>query len=208
MAEDHADADTEEVAEATKEKTDKIGRKNYVGLRLARNSMSWYTTSPDVDYYLWQYPKIIGFGTTLGHRFTENIRLELEVDYTGGTNNMKKIHEKDSLSAASVIGNFYWDRNLGDIDKAWYYFMFGVGASSLSFDIDLTGAPKTFKGYNTAFTFQFGAGLMFALSEQFNLDVGIRYRNFGNVMNENIGGVDFDTGISSFQYFLGGMYRF
>jgi len=196
------DATTPENAADTKSAPDKTRRPNYVGARLGRSNLSLTTTSDDIsrNYNLNQSVGAFGYGATVGRWFGKSWRLEAEVDRVGANTNLKQIYEKDSFSATTVMGNFYY--NFSGIEKLYPYIGFGLGVSDMSMEFNLTDVGQKFKGSDTNFAFQFIAGFGFILTDRIDLDVGWRGRFMGSVKNPNVYGTNYYTDATASEFYI------
>ena len=209
MAEEAKDASQpEQAAEKTEvvaeKKESDNSRYNYAGMRIAKGNLYWDTYDTLNTYHLHQTTGPIGFGALIGHRFNEDMRMDLEFDYIRSSHEMPKIHEKDTFSAMTAMANFYW--NWSTYKRVYPYLGVGIGASSLSLTIDFPGY-SSFEDSGFQFAYQFSTGLGFVLTDSLDFDAGLRYRNFGTVRNSNVYGVDYKTDFGTWQWYVGLVYK-
>ena len=132
----------------------------------------------------------IGFGVIVGHRFNENIRMDIEIDYMTGENR----GNTDRATVNTNMVNLYynWRRARNNIHP---YLGIGVGAANIS--IDSSDYGRTSRHFN--FAYQFVTGLEFNLNEHLSADIGARYRRMGDARHDAGNWTD----ISAWQLFFG-----
>lgn len=125
-------------------------------------------------------------GAGLGYRFTPWLRAEVGIDYLdlGGVNTMLGRFEADSTVA---LASLYWD--VISIAGFTPYLSGGVG-----FAIDQISPPAGFSNFGNdwQFAWSLGAGVSYALSSAWTLDLGYRYVNLGAPDLPGIPGVGID----------------
>ncbi len=168
-------------------------RDNYVGFRLYKNQHSAFSFKLPNEHAHKETRDNFGFGTTMGNRLTENIRVEYETLYMGAQ------YSKDNTDFDYDI----WANML----NAYLFKSFGhavepyVGAG-----IGLTGIWGEINGeLDNAFDLSGQAmiGILFRLNSRIDLDVGFKYIYFGKV--EHSRGT---SKVDATQFYIGGTYAF
>jgi len=165
----------------------------YTGFRISatnmRLSMDNWENSTNT------YPT--GIGLNIGYRFNEYTRMELEVDYTDAENRPGTAR----LISNSQMINIYWSSTAARREPS-LYAGFGMGTSNLDMNWGTGGwGEGAFK-----FSYQFVVGLDLYLNRYLGVDLGIRYRHFGDVMHQ-IGATRHYTDIYAFQLYAGMKYK-
>lgn len=137
---------------------------------------------------------------------TGAVRTELELNMKQDAE--KKLHEdgdttKISMENSSVMLNAYYDINTGT--KFTPYVGAGIGYSHLKakiHDVDFSESKS-----DNNFTWQIGAGVSYAMTDNLALDAGYRYTDAGDVKFYTEDGVNkFEA--QSHEFLLGARYTF
>ena len=137
---------------------------------------------------------------------TGAVRTELELNMKQDAE--KKLHEgnettKVSMENASVMLNAYYDINTGT--KFTPYVGAGIGYSHLKAKIHDVDYSESKSANN--FTWQIGAGVSYALTDNLALDAGYRYTDAGDVKLHTEDSVNkFEA--QSHEFLLGARYTF
>ena len=137
-----------------------------------------------------------GFGLNIGNRLTDNVKLEFETMYTGSS-------EKQS---ATGFNYDIWPNMLNVIIYKNYggavepYLGIGVGVSGLWADI--SGAYNA-NDNDLELSFAMMGGINFALNKYVDLNMGVRYVNYGKMAH-----ADATTRINATEIYLGAAYKF
>ena len=165
----------------------------YTGFRVSANNMRLSMEDPDTSTNT--YPT--GLGLNIGYRFNEYTRMELEVDYTNAENRAGTAR----MITNTQMVNIYWTRT-GAGREPSFYAGFGMGTSNLDMNWYGVGwAEGSFK-----FSYQFALGLDLYLNKYLGVDLGVRYRHFGDVMHQ-IGATRLYTDVYAFQLYAGMKFK-
>lgn len=134
-----------------------------------------------------------GFGLNIGNRLTDNVKIEFETLYTG-TSKTKNANDYD-YDVWSNLLNVYIYKNFGGAVEP--YFGIGVGFSGLWSDIN--GA------HDSDFDLSFAAmaGVNFALNKYIDLNLGLRYVDYGKIGHKTA-----TTKIDATEIYIGAAYKF
>lgn len=168
-------------------------RDNYVGFRIYKNEHAAYSYNRSNGHKKKYQDDNFGFGTTVGNRLTDYVRVEYETLYMGAQYSK---NDKDfEYDIWANMLNAYLLREFGGAVEPY------VGAG-----LGLTGIWGEIDGeLDNAFdlSYQLMAGILFKLNSRIDLDVGFKYVNFGKV--EHTQGV---TKVDATQIYVGGTYKF
>ena len=190
--------DDTETYESTSYDTPKSGnRDTYAGFRIHRNEHISFkydvhgasdTTIKDDGF---------GFGLNVGNRLTDYVKLEFETSYTGAS--LKK-HDTDfDYDIWSNMLNVYIYKNFGGAVEP--YFGIGMGASGIWGDINGVLGKSGDSGFELSFAAM--AGVNFALNKYIDLNLGLRYIDYGKLGHENA-----TTHIDATEIYVGAAYKF
>ena len=202
IAEDYDDYDTyddEPYIEETTTSTKLDKRDTYAGFRLHRNNnISFYYERSD-DSHTTIRNDNFGGGLVVGNRLTDNIKLEFETLYTGS-----KLEKKNSDYQYDV-----WSNMLNVLLYKTYggavepYVGMGIGFGGIWADID--DAKTAIKSHGTTFDMSFDlmTGINFALNKYVDLNMGLRYINYGKVKTKKA-----TTHVDATEIYVGAAYKF
>lgn len=168
-------------------------RDTYVGFRIHRNEHISFkydlyagggTTVRDDNF---------GFGLNIGNRLTNNVKLEFETMYAGSS--VKKNGTDFDFDIWSNMLNVHIYKNFGGAVEP--YFGVGVGVTGLWAD---AGGV-----HDDHFELSFGAmaGVNFALNKYVDLNLGLRYVDYGKIK-----GSIATTHIDATEIYIGAVYKF
>ncbi len=176
----------------TIQKTDRA-RDTYAGFRIHKNEHIAFDYDIDNVGNTTIKNNNFGFGLNIGNRLTDNVKIEFETLYTG-TSETKNSNKYDFDIWSNML-NVYIYKNFGGAVEP--YFGVGVGFSGMWADIN--GAR------NDEFDLSFAAmaGVNFALNKYVDLNLGLRYVNYGKLEQENA-----KTKIDATEIYIGAAYKF
>ena len=165
----------------------------YAGFRIYKNEHSAYKYSRSHGHKTTETRDNFGFGTTMGNRLADFLRVEYETLYMGAQ------YSKNNK-------DFEYDIWANMLNAYLLHDFEGVVAPYVGAGIGLTGIWGEIDGdLDNAFDLSYQAlvGILFTLNSRIDLDVGFKYINFGKV--EHSRGV---TKVDATQFYLGATYKF
>jgi len=174
--------------------TDKDTRyDNYTGIRVYKNEHAAYAYTLPNGHHDEVTRDNFGFGTTLGNRLTDFLRVEYETLYMGSDHG---IHDHD----------FSYDLWANLFNGYLFHEFDGVVAPYVGAGIGLTGIWGEVDGeLDNAFdlSYQVMVGVWFDLNDRIALDLGFKYVNYGNVEHDSA-----VSKVDATQIYLGASYKF
>jgi opacity protein-like surface antigen len=170
-----------------------IGRDFYSGFRVSVTNMR--LSSDSGKYGTNTYPT--GMGLIVGYRFNKYSRMDLEVDYMNAENRAGTTR----MITNSQMVNIYWSTAPREGLAPSLYAGFGMGTSNLDLEYRDPGRGGWAEG-NFKLSYQFATGLDIYLNKYLGVDIGVRWRHFGEVMHQTDAGRQF-TDVSAFQLYAG-----
>ncbi len=177
-------------------------RDNYVGLRLHKNERMAFNFSVNEDTKTTGRQDNFGVGVYVGNKLTDYVRVEFETAYNGvdfkrrggdfdyyvwsNMLNMYLVHEFDGVVSPYVGVGFGLSAMWADVNYA------GIGASD--FDCDLS--------YQAMF------GVIFALNNRIDLNVGVKYQNYGRITHDAPRDLRASTRVDATEIYFGAAYKF
>ena len=179
----------------TTTKTNK--RDTYLGLRIHRNEHIAYQYKLSNGHTTTIRDNNFGVGLNIGNRLTDYVKLEFETLYTGK-------HEKQNSTdfdydVWSNMLNVYLYKNYGGAVEP--YFGIGMGLSGIWANIDRPINDSHDNEFDLSFSVM--AGVNFALNDYVDLNLGLRYIDYGDVKHEHA-----STKIEATEIYIGGAYKF
>ena len=174
-------------------KTSNAQRNSYAGMRVYQNVRAEYLYSPHGAPREKNDKENMGFGTTMGLRFTNWLRGEYETLYMGAQYTADMQNFEYDLWANML--NLYLYRDIHDVVAP--YIGGGIGLTAIWGSIDgvLSNATKI--------SYQAMVGILFELGPAIELEFGIKYIDFGKISHARG-----DTSVDAAQFYLGAIYRF
>ncbi|MBO4625889.1 MAG: porin family protein [Alphaproteobacteria bacterium] len=172
-------------------------RDTYAGLRIHRNEHITYQFSSNGNHDTTVRDNNFGIGLTFGNRLTEYVKLEFETLYTG---KQESKHNTDfNYDIWSNMLNMSLYKNYGGAVEP--YVGLGIGLSGLWADID--GAWEKSKDCDFDLSFAVMVGVNFALNEYIDLNLGLRYIDYGTIKHDNS-----STKVEATEIYIGAAYKF
>lgn len=171
-------------------------RDNYVGVRLHKNdNIAFRFETPDSDGTTLRDDGF-GFGVYVGNRLTEHVKIEFETLYNGGKE--EKYGNDFSFNLWSNMLNMYVYQQIeGAIEP---YAGIGVGVSGIWGKIDgLYNASKS----TADMSWSAMIGVNFALNNRVDLNLGLKYQNYGDLSVDNT-----STEIDGTEFYISAAYKF
>ncbi|MBP5364187.1 MAG: porin family protein [Alphaproteobacteria bacterium] len=172
-------------------------RDTYAGFRIHRNEHIYFKYDAHKAKDTTLRDDSFGFGLNIGNRLTDYVKLEFETSYTGAS--LEK-HDTDfDYDIWSNMLNVYIYKNFGGAVEP--YFGVGLGASGIWGDV--SGTHGDFSTNDFELSFAAMAGINFALNKYIDLNLGLRYIDYGK-LNHKIA----TTHIDATEIYIGAAYKF
>lgn len=173
--------------------TDRARRDNYTGFRLYKNEHAAYSYTLPNGHHDTATRDNFGFGTTLGNKLTDFLRVEYETLYMGSDHN--NVDHDFSYDIWANLFNAYLFQEFGGAVAP--YIGAGIGLTGIWGDID--------GELDNAFdlSYQVMAGVWFDINTRIALDLGFKYVKYGNVEHK-----DAVSKIDATQIYIGASYKF
>ncbi|MDR1071936.1 MAG: hypothetical protein LBL21_04825 [Rickettsiales bacterium] len=201
-----ATAPATEMIEARREprKYDRYVMTSYVWSNLAVSTDGAWPADHTFSYH--------GYGVEFGGRRTENIQIGGEFDFLRFGFNSQK--ESDSVSMTVLMSNVMFGKEFFGFLRPYVGAGLGVALANNSIEYNRSyyvGATfhqesGTKDAVRLNFAYQAMAGLTFAITKVFDLDVGVRWKNLGKVGNK-IDYFDISGNVTKLEYRIGGAYK-
>jgi len=167
-------------------------RDTYTGIRIHRNEHIVYKNEigghskkiRDDNY---------GIGLNVGNRLTDNVKIEFETMYTGTS--AKKYSTDFDYDVWSNMLNVYLFQNYGGAVEP--YVGIGIGFSDIWGDI----GGKSDSNFDLSFAVM--TGVNFALNKYVDLNLGIRYVEYGKLKQDTV-----TTRVDATEIYIGAAYKF
>ena len=114
---------------------------------------------------------------------------------------------KEEYTVHSALLNLAYNIELSDESTAYIGAGIGFSYFNQEFSASTVGAKYTYDDSDTVFTYQFKAGVRYALNEAWAVNGGLRYIGFGDP-EFSYGDVDISGGVSALALELGLSYTF
>ena len=192
------DYDTEETySEPTPTKKSGESRDTYVGLRIHRNEHIAYEYSIDGGPHTTIRDNNFGLGLNIGNQLTDNIKIEFETLYTG--KHASQHNTNFDYDIWSNMLNVHMYKNYGGAVEP--YIGVGLGLTGIWADID--GAWGNAHDNDFDLSFALMAGVNFALNQYVDLNLGLRYIDYGDAKYGHS-----KTRVDATEIYIGGAYKF
>lgn len=172
---------------------DNNNKDSYAGVRLYLNEHATYSFTPLGESAIKYVKNNVGFGTTMGNKLTDYLRVEYETLYMGA-----------QYSASDTDFEYDIWANMLNVYLSWTFDR--VITPYVGGGVGLTGIWGEINGrLDNAFDFSYQVlgGVTFALNDYIELEVGFKYIWFGTV--EHSSGT---SRVNAAQVYIGGAYTF
>ena len=198
IADDYDDYDTyDDYTDTSYSTKTSDNRDTYAGFRIHRNEHISVKYDRDGANDTTIRDDNFGFGLHIGNRLTEYVKLEFETLYTGASG--KKQYTDFDYDIWSNMLNVNIYKNYGGAVEP--YFGIGVGFSGIWGDVN-GAAPKS-NDCDFGLSFAVMAGVNFALNKYVDLNLGVRYVDYGKVKHDAA-----TAKIDATEIYIGGAYKF
>ena len=175
----------------------KSGRDTYIGLRLHRNEHIAYHYSLDNGHSTTVRDNNFGIGVNIGNRLTDNVKIEFETMYTGD-HTRRRATNFDYDVWSNMLNISFYKTYGGAVEP---YIGVGVGLSGIWSDID--GAMGKSNDCDFDLSFAIMAGANFALNDYIDLNLGVRYIDYGDMEHHGA-----TSDVQATEIYIGGAYKF
>lgn len=173
-----------------------VNRDNYVGIRIHKNDNIAFRFETSSENGTTIRDDSFGIGAYVGNRLTSHIKIEFETLYNSGRE--KKYNNDFSFNVWSNMLNLYVYQQIESAVEP--YFGFGIGVSGLwgdvSGDINLSDSTADM-------SWSAMLGVNFALNSRIDLNLGLKYQNYGDIKMAKT-----TTEIDATEIYIGAAYKF
>lgn len=171
-------------------------RDNYVGMRLHKNNNIAFRLETSEDTGTTVRDDGFGIGLYVGNRLTNHVKIEFETLYNGGS--QEKYGKDFGFNIWSNMLNVYIYQQIeGAVEP---YAGLGIGVSGIWGTID--GLHNT-SNETADMSWSAMIGVNFALNSRIDLNLGLKYQNYGDV---ELGGAS--TEIDGTEFYISAAYKF
>lgn len=176
-------------------------RDNYVGVRLHKNENIAFRFEPDGGDGTTLRDDGFGIGLVVGNRLTNHIKVEFETAYTGGGE--QKYGTDYDFDVWSNMLNIYLYQQFGGAVEP--YAGLGIGVAGI-----WGSANGTYNMSDATADMSWSAmvGVNFALNQRIDLNLGLKYQNYGDIDMTNGDGTHTTTEIDATEFYIGAAYKF
>ncbi len=171
---------------------------NYAGIRLHQNQRIAFkydaTGAGDTKVRLDK----MGFGAYIGNQLTEYVNIEFETEYVGA--DFDKYGADFDYDIWSNMLNVYLFQTFGGAVSPYV----GLGAGFSGIWGDVTAPTYKLSDSDLLFSYQAMVGATFALNERVDLNVGLKYHNYGKLEHDDGATMRIDAT----EFYIGAAYRF
>lgn len=168
-------------------------RDTYVGFRIHRNEHIAYKYELDNGHSIKVRDNNFGIGLNIGNRLTNNVKIEFETMYTGESETKKGTDFNYDVWANML--NMYLFKNYGGAVEP--YIGMGIGFTGI------WGSVNESKNSDFDMSFALMTGINFALNPYVDLNLGLRYVDYGTVKHSVA-----ETDIDATEIYIGAAYKF
>lgn len=176
----------------------KSNHDTYLGVRLYKNESIKFDFKPFESSNSTFYDEDIAFGLVFGNRLTDYVKIELESAYLGTS--FQKNSNEFNYDIWSNMLNVYLFKEYGGAVAP--YFGLGIGASAI------WSAAYSAGDFRMDMSWQALVGINFALNQRIDLNLGLKYQDYGYAEHKNNAGNYAETSIYGLQLYLGAAYKF
>lgn len=171
-------------------------RDNYVGIRLHKNENIAFDFKPHSGTGTTIRNDSFGIGAYIGNRLTDHVKIEFESLYTGGGE--EKYGSDFNFNIWANMLNVYLYQQFGGAVEP--YAGLGIGISGIwgnvEGNINLSDATADM-------SWAAMVGVNFALNSRIDLNLGLKYQNYGDIDMGNT-----STEIDATEFYIGAAYKF
>ena len=176
-------------------------RDTYVGLRLHKNDNIAFRYEPENGDGITLRDGSFGFGAMIGNRLTDHVKIEFETEYTYG--GQSKYGSDYSFNVWANMLNVYVYQQFGGAVEP--YAGLGVGVSGLWGEIDgnINASDAT-----ADMSWSIMAGVNFALNDRIDLNLGVKYQNYGDLGISDDNGNNASIEVDGTEFYISAAYKF
>ena len=178
-----------------------MARDNYVGVRVHKNENIAFGMEPEYGDVTTARDDSFGFGIIVGNRLTDFLKIEFESEYTYG--NAQKYGNDLNFDIWANMLNVYIYKQFGGAVEP--YAGLGVGVSGLWGDVSGT---NNMSDATADMSWSAMIGINFALNSRIDLNLGLKYQNYGDLEMTDTAGNHYNTEVDSTEFYIGAAYKF
>ncbi len=176
-------------------------RDNYIGVRLHQNERIAFGVEFDNGDDTKLRDDSMGFGLAIGNRLTDHIKIEFETAYTyGGEEKYGNDYDFDIWS--NMLNVYLYQQFGGAVEP---YAGLGIGVSGIWGNV--SGKMNT-SDSTADMSWSAMVGVNFALNQRIDLNLGLKYQNYGDIDMTNGDGTHTTTEIDATEIYIGAAYKF
>jgi len=176
-------------------------RDNYVGVRLHKNDNLAFGVEPENGDGFKVRDDSFGFGLIVGNRLTDFLKLEFETEYTYA--NKSKNGNNYNFDVWSNMLNVYLYKQFGGAVEP--YAGLGVGVSGIWGSVD---GALDMSDATADMSWAAMIGVNFALNERIDLNLGVKYQNYGDLEMTDAAGNHYNIEVDGTEFYIGAAYKF
>ena len=176
-------------------------RDTYVGFRVHKNENIAFRFEPENSEGTTLRDDGFGIGINVGNRLTDNVKIEFETAYTGGR--ASKYGNDFDFDIWSNMLNVYVYKQFGGAVEP--YGGFGIGISGIWGNVD---GAMNMSDSTADMSWAAMIGVNFALNARIDLNIGLKYQNYGDIEMRTDDDVVTSTEIDGTEFYIGAVYKF
>ena len=172
-------------------------RDNYVGIRIHKNENIAFGIEPGIGDGWTLRDDSFGFGAMVGNRLTDHIKIEFETEYT-----YAKQSGYNFNVWANMLNVYLYQQFGGAVEP---FVGLGVGVSGLWGEIDgnINASDAT-----ADMSWSIMAGVNFALNDRIDLNLGVKYQNYGDLGISDDNGNNASIEVDGTEFYISAAYKF
>lgn len=171
-------------------------RDNYVGIRMHKNDNIAFRFEPEDTDGTTLRDDGFGIGLYIGNRLTDHIKIEFETLYNGGKEG--KYNNDFEFNIWSNMLNVYVYQQYGGAVEP--YAGLGIGVSGIWGHVN---GAYNMSDATADMSWSAMIGVNFALNNRVDLNLGLKYQNYGDIKMENT-----STELDGTEFYIGAAYKF
>ncbi len=177
-------------------------RDTYVGFRLHQNKHIAFGYEINDGANMTLKDDSFGVGLTVGNRLTNHVKIEFETLYTNGKE--RKYDTDFNFDIwANMLNVYIYQQFDGAVEP---YAGIGIGLAGLWGNVN--GGGLDMSESTADMTWSLMLGVNFALNDRIDLNVGVKYQNYGDLDFNNNGEAYASTEIDATEIYIGASYKF
>ncbi len=172
-------------------------RDNYAGIRIHQNQRIAFKFESDVAGATKSRLDKMGFGAYIGNQLTDYINIEFESEYVGAEFD-RRGNDFDYDIWSNMLNVYLFQTFGGAVSP---YIGLGAGFSSMWGDVKSVAYSASDSDF--LFSYQAMVGATFALNSRIDLNLGLKYHNYGKLEHRGA-----TMRVDATEFYIGAAYRF